>query len=95
MTNDEILQAAKVERDRIVTEVMLSHTEEVDGFSYRWFARRIADEVAAIIEKRTIERCAVVAEELRHPYGFSGENVDWCAGTDHAAAAIRKLGEQE
>ena len=50
---------------------------------------------AAIIEKRTIERCAVVAEELRHPYGFSGENVDWCAGTDHAAAAIRKLGEQE
>ena len=50
---------------------------------------------AAIIEKRTIERCAVVAEELRHPYGFSGENVDWCAGTDHAAAAISKLGEQE
>ena len=50
---------------------------------------------AAIIEKRTIERCAVVAEELRHPYGFSGENVDWCAGTDHDAAAIRKLGEQE
>ena len=50
---------------------------------------------AAIIEKRTIERCAVVAEELRHPYGFSGENVDWCAGTDHAAAAIRKFGEQE
>ena len=49
---------------------------------------------AAIIEKRTIEWCAVVAEELRHPYGFSGENVDWCAGTDHAAAAIRKLGEQ-
>ena len=50
---------------------------------------------AAIIEKRTIERCAVVAEELRHPYGFSGENVDWCAGTYHAAAAIRKFGEQE
>ena len=46
---------------------------------------------AAIIEKRTIERCAVVAEELRHPYGFSGENVDWCAGTDHAAAAIRAM----
>ena len=64
MTNDEILQAAKEERDRIVTEVMLSHTEEVDGFSYRWFAGRIADEVAAIIEKRTIERCAVVCEML-------------------------------
>ena len=46
---------------------------------------------AAIIEKRTIERCAVVAEELRHPYGLSGENVDWCAGTDHAAAAIRAM----
>ena len=65
MTNDEILQAAKVERDRIVTEVMLSHTEEVDGFSYRWFARRIADEVAAIIEKRTIERCAIPDNALQ------------------------------
>ena len=79
MTNDEILQAAK--------EIGLTGLSLIDvGYLERF---------AAIIEKRTIERCAVVAEELRHPYGFSGENVDWCAGTDHAAAAIRKLGEQE
>ena len=79
MTNDEILQAAK--------DVGLTGLSLIDvGYLERF---------AAIIEKRTIERCVVVAEELRHPYGFSGENVDWCAGTDHAAAAIRKLGEQE
>ena len=86
MTNDEILQAAK-ESELYLDGVNQSmplyvmKTEDLQRF-------------AAIIEKRTIERCAVVAEELRHPDGFSGENVDWCAGTDHAAAAIRKLGEQ-
>ena len=83
MTNDEILQAAK--EAGLFTRgngyYAVCHQTEIERF-------------AAIIEKRTIERCAVVAEELRHPDGFSGENVDWCAGTDHAAAAIRKLGEQ-
>jgi len=90
MTNDEILQAAKVERDRIVTEVMLSHTEEVDGFSYRWFARRIADEVAAIVEKRTIERCALVCEMLRDLQIYADKQ----EAQNDCAAAIRKLGEQ-
>lgn len=47
------------------------------------------------VRKADRERCAKVCEELRHPDGYSGENVDWCAGTDHCAAAIRKLGEQE
>ena len=81
MTNDEILQAAK---DAGFCEAS-GTIPSFDLFTERF---------AAIIEKRTIERCAVVAEELRHPDGYSGENVDWCAGTDHAAAAIRKLGEQ-
>ena len=58
------------------------------------FTPTALNELIEKVEKRTIERCAVVAEELRHPDGFSGENVDWCAGTDHADAAIRKLGEQ-
>ena len=40
------------------------------------------------------ERCAKVCEELRHPDGYSGENVDWCAGTDHCAAAIRAMGDE-
>ena len=79
MTNDEILQAAK---EAGLTVLSLFGVYYLERF-------------ATMIEKRTIERCAVVAEELRHPDGFSGESVDWCAGTDHAAAAIRKLGEQE
>ena len=79
MKHDEILQAAK--------EAGLTGLSLIDVGYFERFA--------AIIEKRTIERCAVVAEELRHPDGYSGENVDWCAGTDHAAAAIRKLGEHE
>ena len=86
MTNDEILQAAKESELYLdgVNQSMPLYVMKTEDL------QRFAD----IIEKRTIERCAVVAEELRHPDGFSGENVDWCAGTDHAAAAIRKLGEQ-
>ena len=43
------------------------------------------------VERRTIERCAEVSDELRHPDGYSGENVDWCEGTKHCAEAIRAL----
>ena len=73
MTNDEILQAAKDA-----------------GFNYA-YASMWQDELerfAAIIEKRTIERCAVVCETL--------ETFD--TGTvypETCAAAIRKLGEHE
>lgn len=84
MTNDEILQAAK--EAGLFTRgngyYAVCHKTEIERF-------------AAIIEKRTIERCALVADELRHPDGYSGETLDWCAGTDHAAEAIRKLGEKE
>lgn len=86
MTNDEILQAAK---EAGIEFKPLPR----DLYCEAWLEQ--LEHLATIIEKRTIERCAVVAEELRHPDGFSGENVDWYAGTDHAAAAIRKLGEQE
>lgn len=80
MTHDEILQAAKeVGYDWVFPSMPIDKLERF----------------AAIIERKTIDRCALVADELRHPDGYSGENVDWCAGTDHAAAAIRKLGEQE
>ena len=87
MTNDEILQVAK-EVGAVIDVLMLGRHDNTV------FTTGELERFAAIIEKRTIERCAVVAEELRHPDGYSGENVDWCAGTDHAAAAIRKLGEQ-
>ena len=70
MTNDEILQAAK--------EVGLTGLSLIDvGYLERF---------AAIIEKRTIERCAVVCE-----------NIDSLASSNPpmlCAAAIRKLGEQ-
>jgi len=91
MTNDEIMQAAKEAGFKVAKYDSYVEIQPCV------FGQSVNVEVAkliAIIEKRTIERCAVVAEELRHPDGFSGENVDWCAGTDHAAAAIRKLGEQ-
>ena len=73
MTNDEILQAAK--------DVGLLHPDAKA-------ASRIVFDFAAIIEIRTIERCAVVCETL--------ETFD--TGTvypETCAAAIRKLGEQE
>ena len=61
------------------------------------FTPTALNELIEKVERRTIERCAVVAEELRHPDGFSGENVDWCAGTDHAAAQeeIKTVTEQK
>ena len=46
------------------------------------------------VRKAERERCAKVCKELRHPDGYSGENVDWCDGTDHCAAAIRAMGDE-
>ena len=78
MTNDEILQAAKEA-----------------GFNYA-YASMWQDELehlAAIIEKRTIERCAVVCKEKANylRMNFSVWSAD---GAEECAAAIRKLGEQ-
>lgn len=81
MTNDEILQAAK--------EAGLTGLSLIDvGYLERF---------AAIIEKRMIERCAVVA-------AIGPTEEDWTDDSDYdaglmrghrnAAAAIRKLGEQ-
>lgn len=82
MTNDEILQAAKE----------AGWNEEFIKMGPCWFER-----FAAIIEKRTIERCAVVA-------AIGPTEEDWTDDSDYdvglmrghrnAAAAIRKLGEQ-
>ena len=46
---------------------------------------------AAIIEKRTIERCAAVCDE-QYPYSVFHTDV---LAAKNCAAAIRKLGEQE
>ena len=75
MTNDEILQAAKE----------AGFCEESGTIpSFDLFTERFA----AIIEKRTIERCAVSAE----PNPYDGTLV--YVIKQHMAAAIRKLGEQ-
>ena len=89
MTKDEILAAAK-EAGSVVLSPR-DYGDEVDRLVMKLGALK---RFAAIIEKRTIERCAAVADELRHPDGYSAETVDWCEGTKHSAAAIRALGEQ-
>lgn len=76
MTNDEILQAAK--------EAGMAVSKSGNGY---WDNTKDLERFAAIIEKRTIERCALVCETL--------ETFD--TGTvypETCAAAIRKLGEQ-
>lgn len=78
MTNDEIMQVAKEA-----------------GFNYA-YASMWQDELehlAAIIEKRTIERCANECEKLawrRKNSGLLGPEINKL----ECAAAIRKLGEQ-
>lgn len=70
MNHDEILQAAK-EADACHDDVCIT------PYMYRF---------AAIIEKRTIERCAAVCEKKwRKESSFDSYD---------CAAAIRKLGEQ-
>ena len=72
MTNDEILQAAKDA-----------------GFNYA-YASMWQDELerfAAIIEKRTIERCAVVCEMLRDLQIYADKQ----EAQNDCAAAIRAM----
>ena len=74
MTNDEILQAAKeAGLGPIIGNVTLGDAAIPSEVCLQRFA--------AIIEKRTIERCAVAA--------------DAAYATDEVIAAIRKLGEQK
>lgn len=76
MNHDEILQAAK---DVIGGYGIDEENNTVGPFLYFELER-----FAAIIEKRTIERCAVTADEIGDTDNGFG-----------CAAAIRKLGEQE
>lgn len=75
MNNDEILQAAK-EADACHDDVCIT------PYMYRF---------AAIIEKRTIERCAVVCNSKLIPNITFAEHM----AIKMCAAAIRKLGEQQ
>ena len=66
-----------------------AHLPAADLFFVPIIERRIA---AARAEGR--ERCAMTAQELRHPHGYSSETPDWVHGTVDAAAAIRALGDK-
>ena len=78
MTNDEILQAAK-EADACHDDVCIT------PYMYRF---------AAIIEKRTIERCAAECNYVSKNARPSTVSYAYKTGADECAAAIRKLGEQ-
>ena len=82
MSHDEILQAAK-EVGAVIDVLMLGRHDNTV------FTTGELERFAAIIEKRTIERCAVSAE----PNPDDGTLV--YVIKQHIAAAIRKLGEQE
>ena len=78
MTNDEILQAAKE----------ATNNQPIYGRKEFTFSAEELQRFAAIVEKRTIERCAVVCDESAHEWrGANSRQVE-------LAAAIRKLGEQ-
>ena len=88
MTNDEILQAAK--------EAGIEKWWDTPNATNEGYQRALL-KMGKIIEKRTIERCAVVA-------AIGPTEEDWTDDSDYdvglmmghrnAAAAIRKLGEQ-
>ena len=80
MTNDEILQAAKD----------ATNNQPIYGRKEFTFSAEELQRFAAIIEKRTIERCAAVCEG-QYPYSVFHTDV---LAAKNCAAAIRKLGEQ-
>ena len=83
MTHDEILSAAKE----------ATNNQPIYGRKEFTFSAEELQRFASIIEKRTIERCAVVCKEKANylRMNFSVWSAD---GAEECAAAIRKLGEQ-
>lgn len=79
MKQDEILQAAK---------------DAGFNYPYAFVLQNEIERFAAIIEKRTIERCAAVCVGQNNRFRVCRNGVA-AYGTMECAAAIRKLGEQE
>ena len=90
MTNDEILQAAKEVGAAIDVLMLGRHDNTV-------FTTGELERFADIIEKRTIERCAHIAEQGPEQWEWT-DDADYDTGMWNgylnAAIAIRKLGEQ-
>ena len=89
MKHDEILQAAK--------EAGIEKWWDTPNATNEGYQRALL-KMGKIIEKRTIERCAVAAESAIVPSFYQDDAK--CIGLTHrptkaaCAAAIRKLGEQ-
>lgn len=81
MTNDEILQAAK-------EAGFCESSGTIPSFDL--FTERFA----AIIEKRTIERCEEECDYVSKNARPSTVSYAYKTGADDCLAAIRKLGEQ-
>ena len=79
MTNDEILQAAKEVGCDVKTDGFITYRDEPVG--------NMLERFAAIIEKRTIERCAVVCEMLRDLQIYADKQ----EAQNDCAAAIRAM----
>ena len=87
MTNEEIIAAAKE----------ATNNQPIYGRKKFTFSSEELKNFAAIIEKRTIERCAVVAAICSIEEDWTDDSeyyVGMMMGHRNAAAAIRKLGEQ-
>ena len=80
MTNDEILQAAK-EVGAVIDVLMLGRHDNTV------FTTGELERFAAIIEKRTIERCASVCEMLRDLQIYADKQ----EAQNDCAAAIRAM----
>ena len=80
MTNDEILQAAKEAGATVYADTICVNDKDAHDFTERF---------AAIIERKTIERCAALIsyEEYDGTKRYCFDDPKECA------AAIRKLGE--
>ena len=83
MNHDEILQAAKDAGCNVKTDGFITYRDEPVG--------NMLERFAAIIEKRTIERCAAVCDV---EWNGDSDTYEYSIAANECAAAIRKLGEQ-
>ena len=90
MNHDEILQAAKEAgfffHDAGYAPILHTLAEKYSQMCFERFA--------AIIEKRTIERCEEECDYVSKNARASTVSYAYKTGADECAAAIRKLGEQ-
>ena len=81
MTQEEILQAAKE----------ATNNQPIYGRKEFTFSSEELKNFTAIIEKRTIERCAAVCDV---EWNGDSDTYEYSIAANECAAAIRELGEQ-